>query len=135
MAQYKFNITGNQNQSINNIVFPSDPTADRFDKIEIENATLKSQLFLLHKQFQDMVQTVPLTVDKLLDSRLDDFCNEKGSQALFLMERQSKKLDNNLKSSSISNILHYRANLILTKEEIEKTFFDIQSLRYYSSLY
>ena len=102
---------------------------ERFGKLEVENLTLRTQVYDLRNQVNKIINSVlPRTVDQLLDSRLDDFCNEKGGQAVLLMERQVMK--GNLDSTAISHLLLHRTSLILTTDAIELKFRALFGLRY-----
>lgn len=131
MSNNRFNVTTTGSHTVQNIIgkqqiFPS--SNERFEQLEIDNQKFRSQLFDLRDQFEQMLGNVlPGTVDQLLDSRLDQLCNEKGSHALFLMEKQAKR--HNLNSTAIATIIRSKGNQNLTNEKIESKFIALQILR------
>ena len=134
MSNYKFKNIVSGKSSIQNLIGNQQiisVSEERLEKVEMDNLQLRNQLLGINGKIERIMNTVlPNTVDKLLDSRIDEICNEKGSQALFLMERQATKSHTNLDSTSITILLHNRASLILTSEAIGSRFNALQNLRY-----
>jgi hypothetical protein len=111
---------------------------ERFDTLEKDNQQLRSQIFELRDQIfeiRNLIQeimgdVIPGTLDQLLDARIGEFCNEKGSSALFLMEKQMKRPESYLNSKSIYSAILNRFMQILNKDTISLKFNALHILRY-----